>query len=355
MFARHRACDPQKAPHMTLPNLSRRSFLHVLALGAGTALVGCAQTNPSPATAGEMREIIDRTEKPVQVPVNPQRIVTLSEPTLDGVLALGVEPIGVVAGRGLQTAPEYLSKEAGHLPIYGNIGQPNFEIIGAGNPDLILVDGTGINNNEDLMAGLRAIAPTVVAGYAGTNWRDNFTIVADALNMQEQGQAVMDSYDQQVAEIREELGPYMESTFSVIRWQGNSASMILKELPAGIALTDLGLRRPPAQDRNGRAHSEPVSLENLADIDADYMFFGTLGGSSVGNPNAGGSADTTAAKEALRGAAEVPGFSNLHAYQQQHILPVSGSWTSTGGPLLMRRIVEDVRHWMVEEHGTFAV
>ena len=39
-------------------------------------------------------------------------------------------------------------------------------------------------------------------------------------------------------------------------------------------LSDLGLQRPPAQDREGKGHSEPVSLENLSDIDADYMFIG---------------------------------------------------------------------------------
>ena len=104
------------------------------------------------------------------------------------------------------------------------------------------------------------------------------------------------------------------------------------------------MRRPAAQDTFGRGHSEPVSLENLPGIDADYMFFGTLGGSSVSNPNAGGTADLAGAEQALKSAELVPGFTRLGAYRAQHIILVDGSaWTSTGGPLLMNRLVDDVR------------
>ena len=41
----------------------------------------------------------------------------------------------------------------------------------------------------------------------------------------------------------------------------------------------------------------------------------------------------------------VPGFTRLNAYRQDHIILVDGSaWTSTGGPLLMNRLVDDVRN-----------
>ena len=44
-------------------------------------------------------------------------------------------------------------------------------------------------------------------------------------------------------------------------------------------------------------------------------------------------------------AKQVPGFTRLNAYRQDHIILVDGSaWTSTGGPLLMNRLVDDVRN-----------
>ncbi len=245
-------------------------FAALLALFAGC---GAAASTPSAATT---RTVIDVTGVPVQVPANPTRVVPLSEPTLDGVLALGVTPIGTVSGRGQSGVPNYLAEQAAGVPLLGGIGQPNYEA---------------------------AVAAARVA-----------------------------------------LAPVQAKTFSIVRWQGTAPALILKELPPGQALTDLGLRRPAAQDTFGRGHSEPVSLENLPGIDADYMFFGTLGGSSVSNPNAGGTADLAGAEQALKSAELVPGFTRLGAYRAHHIILVDGSaWTSTGGPLLMNRLVDDVR------------
>jgi len=321
----------------------RRTLAVVVALAVLLSGCSAASTPASPSGSTATRQVTDVEGTVVDVPASPQRIVTLSEPTLDGVLALGVTPVGTVSGRGQGTVPSYLADAAGDLAILGSVAQPNYEAIGAVDPDLILVDGTSVNNNPPVIEALRAIAPVVYTGYAGGDWRSNFLLVADALNLSDEGAAVVAAYDAKVADAAQQLSGYADDTFSIVRWQGNSASLILKELPPGQALTDLGLARPAAQDRNGRGHSEPVSLENLAQIDADHIFFGTLGGSSVDNATAGGSAGLDAAASALQSAAAVPGFTDLEAYRNDAIVLVDGSaWTSTGGPLLMNRIIDDV-------------
>ncbi|BCB84817.1 ABC transporter substrate-binding protein [Phytohabitans suffuscus] len=315
----------------------------VLAVLLAVLAVAACTADPDATSAGGTRFVVDIEGTRVTVPERPERVVTLSEPTLDGALTLGVTPVGTTTGRGQSGVPNYLAGRAGGIPLLGSVAQPNFEAIGKARPDLILVDGTSINNNPPVIALLRKIAPTVYAGYAGGDWRVTFGYVAEALNRAERGREVLSGYDARVSTVHGRLGPRLAETYSVVRWQGSSASLILKELPAGLALTDLGLRRPPGQDRIGRGHSEPVSLENLADIDADWMFFGTLGGSSVGNPDAGGGAGVDAAREALAEARAVPGFTALKAYRGGRIVPVDGSlWTSTGGPLLMNLIVDDV-------------
>ncbi len=311
------------------------------------SVAACTTAPEAPAVPGalsDVREVVDIAGERVLVPVSPQRVVTLSEPTLDGALALGVVPVGTVTGRGQSGVPNYLADLAGDIPVLGGVAQPNFEAIGAAEPDLILVDGTSINNNPDAIAVLRQIAPVVYTGYAGGDWRVNFRLVAQALNLEAEGEAVVAAYDEEVAAASAALAGYAQDTFSIVRWQGGSAALILIELPPGQALADLGLRRPENQDRRGRGHSEPVSLENLAEIDADHMFFGTLGGSSVGNPGAGGTVDLAGARAALAQAETVPGFTELTAYRTGRVILVDGSlWTSTGGPLLMSRIVSSVR------------
>lgn len=326
--------------------LPTRLRLAVVLAAAALALAGCASTPSTQQSDGATRTVENIDGTKVQVPEHPERIVTLSEPTTDGVLALGLTPIGIVSGRGQSTVSNYLKDKAGNIPLLGGIAQPNYEEIGKAHPDLILVDGTSINNNADAIATLQHIAPVVYTGYAGGDWRKNFQLVADAVNEQAQGEQVLADYDNHVTTVAAQLkdAGYDQETFSIVRWQGTSAALILLDLPPGQALTDLGLKRPDNQNVRGRGHAEPVSLENLATIDADYMFFGTLGGSSVDNPNAGGSADSSAAQQAIDQAAQTPGFTSLTAYKDGHVIPVDGSkWTSTGGPILMNSIVDDVQ------------
>ncbi len=339
----------------------RRQLLAGLLSAAVLTVTACSSGgssgDPGGATSGangangatRSVENIDGTA--VRVPEHPTRIVTLSEPTTDAVLALGLRPIGVVSGRGQSTVSNYLADRARGIPILGGIAQPNYEAIGAAKPDLILVDGTSINNNAEAIETLRHIAPTVYTGYAGGDWRANLKTVATAVGEPAKGTQLLADYDERVRSLAERLAKagYATKTFSIVRWQGNSASLVLLELPPGEALTDLGLKRPPSQNHRGRGHSEPVSLENLGTIDADYMFFGTLGGSSVGNPDAGGSADTAAARAALTQAEKTPGFARLTAAREGHIIPVDGSvWTSTGGPILMNDIVDDVQKALLD-------
>lgn len=84
-------------------------------------------------------------------------------------------------------------------------------------------------------------------------------------------------------------------------------------------------------------------MENLSTIDADYMFFGTLGGASQANPHSDSTSDREGAAQALETAEETSGFTDLSAYKNHHIITVDGSrWTSTGGPLLLNGIVDDI-------------
>ena len=265
---------------------------------------------------------------------------------MDAVLALGVKPVGAISGRGQQTVPNYLKDKVGDdVTLVGSVSEVNYDKVASLTPDLILADSTGVDKRSEAYKTLQDIAPVVYTGYAGGDWTINFERVADALNLVDQGKKVEEDYEKLTEQLKKELEPlYGDKTFSIVRWAGNGPALILKELPAGQVLSDLGLQRPPAQDREGQGHSEPVSLENLSDIDADYMFLGTLGGASQQNPEAQGNAGLEGAEEALKKAKETSGFTELKAYKENHVKLVDGSkWTSTGGPLLMQGIIEDVK------------
>ena len=310
-----------------------------------SVLVGVWSTacSSGAASSGATREIADVHHYGILVPENPSRVVTLSEPALDGALALGVTPIGTVAGRGMPGVAPYLAEKADGIPVVSSVGDPDFEKIASLKPDLIITDGTSLGARQDALDTLGKIAPVVYAGHAGGDWKENLVIVGDALNKADEAARVIEEYDTRTAEVGRRLaGEYGDKTFSVVRWLGSGAGLILKELLAGQALQDVGLSRPPSQDREGPGHSEPVATEKLSDIDADYMFFGTLGGASVGSPTGDGSSDVAAAEVAIDKARETPGFSDLRAVKEDHVIPVDGYWTSAGGPILMRLLVDDI-------------
>ena len=319
----------------------------------------CSPSQPTPASssgpmsmaATETRMVTDASGQEVALPLEPTRVVTLSEPTTDNALALGITPVGAVSGRGQAGVAAYLADRAGDVPILGSVGTPNLEAVGAAHPDLILVDGTSVKSDDtDTLNALKQIAPVFYTAHSGDDWRETFTRTADALGVTDEASTKLADFDAHVAAVSSRLndGGYLDQTYSVVRWQGDSAGLILKELPAGQALSALGMKRPANQDRNGEGHSEPVSLENIDQIDADWIFFGTLGKSSVNNPSAGGATGVEASEAALAEARASVGFDSLAAVRAGHVIPVDGSlWTSTGGYLLMEGIVANIEDQFV--------
>lgn len=321
----------------------RTALLTALALAA-PALAGCGSSAPSPA--GERRTVTDARGTVVDVPAAPRRVVTLSEPTLDAALALGLRPIATTSGRGQGGVSSYLVARARDVPTVGVLGQPNIERVARLRPDLVLLDGTAVQDGA-VIDKLRRLAPTVYVSRTGQDWRSAFTTTARILGRQGAGARVLAAYDARVARVRAALGANAGARVSIVRWSGiGLPAVVMKELAAGRVLTDLGLRRPPSQDRDGPGHSVPISLENLDRIDGDWMFFGALGTGSTGGV-AETPADLRAAREALRAARDTPGFTRLGAVAAGRVVPVDGSaWTSAGGPLAERVVLDDVARAM---------
>ncbi|NHC14114.1 ABC transporter substrate-binding protein [Motilibacter deserti] len=316
---------------------------------AAVAVTGCSTGDGSDSasaasSAAGTRTITDASGAEVQVPAAPSRVVALSEPTLDGALALGVTPVGTTNGRGQGSVPAYLGDRAGDIPVVATIGSPDLEKIAALQPDLILVDGT-TSSDESVIGKLRGIAPTVFVSVSGQDWKTAFTAQADALGRAAQGEKVLSDYEARVEQIKGALGPNAGATVSIVRWSGQP-QVLMKELLPGKVVADLGLARPASQNMEGPGHSVPISLENLQEIDADWVFFGTLGGGGAG-PGGGASQTGTGAEasaKALVQAGQSPGFTSLKAYTAHRIVPVDGSaWMSAGGPLAATTILDTVQ------------
>jgi iron complex transport system substrate-binding protein len=302
-----------------------------------------------PAADAAPRTITDATGRRVEVPGAPRRVVALSEPTLDGMLALGLRPVAIAGGRGQAGAPNYLAARVRGTPLAGGLGQPNLERIAALRPDLILLDGTSAQDRQ-VADELERIAPTVYASRNGEDWRAAFTALGGVLGVPDRARKVLAAHDARVADLRGRLGSNAGATVSIVRWSGfGLPAVLLRELAASRVIASLGLRRPPSQDRRGPGHTVPISLERIADLDADWMFVGALGTGTAGAVS-DTNADVAAAELAVRDARDTPGFGLLNAVRRGHVVPVDGSaWTSAGGPLAEAVVLDDVERTLAAE------
>lgn len=273
------------------------------------------------------RSVLDANGKAVEVPVQPLRVIALSEVDLDIALALGVTPIGAVNGRGQQTLPRYLQREiAQPIQVVGDLNRPNLELILELEPDLILTSP----NRPELLALLNEIAPTVLTFQYGESWKDTLKRTANILNRQTQADAFMARYQQAVTQSKLLIGDKIGQTMSVVRWNPKGPAYMFKDSFASLVITDLGMKRPLRQQKPGHTHSLSLSLEALDILDADWLVLGTLSTSGE-------------AVDAMHQAETMPAYQQLSAIKNNRFQAVDGSlWTSVGGPLASLSVMDDI-------------
>nr|WP_280136005.1 iron-siderophore ABC transporter substrate-binding protein [Aeromonas australiensis] len=277
--------------------------------------------------AQEMREVTDAFGQKVQVPVQPKRVVVLSELELDSTLTLGLTPIGAVNGRGQPTLPRYLlSKADMGIQVIGDLDSPNLESLIALEPDLILTGQT----RPELLTLLGEIAPTVVTSKWGEPWQDSFRRAGHTLNRDQQADTFLLQYAERLTQARSKLAKHQGESISIVRWNPKGPSFMYQGTFASSVVESMGLVRPDKQQGTGAPHSPALSLESLNLLDADWLVVGTL--SATGD-----------AVDAMRQAEQTPAFQQLPVIKAKRFDAVDGSlWTSSGGPQAALKVIEDV-------------
>lgn len=296
-----------------------------------TADEGQIETNVENTSAeDEMVKTITITDfdgRQVEVPANPQRIVALSEKDIDAAVTLRMPLVGVVNGRGSMVPPTYLADYLEGVTSVGAFTEPSLETILALKPDLILIGGIfpGI---ADLVEPLSEIAPTVVTYGLTDTWNDSFLKSAAAMNREAEAQLWLETmYQTRVNEVRDLVGDSV-STAGIIRFNPDGPVIMAVSSFSSLIAQDVGLVRPETQQIEGVGHGDTLSLEQIGNIDADYLFISSL------NPD--GSA-------ALEDALATPLYQSLNAVSGGYVYIVDGAaWTTTGGPSAALLVLDDI-------------
>ncbi|SDM56765.1 iron complex transport system substrate-binding protein [Franzmannia pantelleriensis] len=273
---------------------------------------------------------VETAHGPVEVDVDPQRVVTLHEGALDTALAAGVTPLGAVTTRGGDGVARYLDGYLDEIAIVGVVREINIEAVLSQQPDLILASP---QLSDEQYALLSRIAPTVVPpaqGFVREAWKEDARLYARALGREDRVDEAIADVERRAADMAqaiEERG--VDTGATLVRWMPQGPLVMSSQLfstgilaAAGLEVHDGGLVPEHA------GHSDPLSLENLSRIDDDWLFLATL--------NEDG-------EEALASARRSPAFERLDVVQRERVVSVDGQlWSSAQGPLAAQAILDDL-------------
>lgn len=317
---------------------TRLTAVAALTLASALTLSACgsdssddSDSSSNAKNAAKNVTVTDASGAEVKVPANPKKVIALSEMDLDSALALKVKPVGLSAGRGQKGAPEYLADQAKGIPVVGAVTGPDIEKVLQAKPDVILA---GQLADQQVLKQLKAIAPTVVTIDRTKDWKKSLELTGEVLGKSNEASAFLKDYDTKAAAVQKDLGDNAGASVSVARYSAKGTAVMQQGVFISDVLKDLGFKRPGIQNKKGEGHSTPLSDEDLKQIDADWLFIGTLA-------SAGPDADLF--KE-LKGKAA---YKQLDAVKKDHTTEIDGSkWTSLGGAQAAVSVLEDVEKAM---------
>ena len=220
----------------------------------------------------------------------PQRVAVLSTGQNDGLLTLGLVPVGTTRDDQGRLYADYLTQgfamhqaEMRRTADLGLRSAPDLEVLANLRPDLILVNKAMLT--PQMHVHFQRIAPTVVTRGNGVNWKIDFLLLADALGHSNQAREWLKQYHLDASVLAGRWPAGSAPTVSFV--QANPARnrvMGVKSFAGSIA-EDVGLQRPPSQRFAG--NSQDISSELLDQADADWIFYAARDkslGSLTGSP-----------------------------------------------------------------------
>jgi len=321
--------QPKKEEAMSKLSLRTLFTLLLLMVLAGCAVPAASPAVPATETQAAETRLITHAMGETAAPVNPQRVVVLDTGELDNALALGVTPVGAPLSDARQYQ-EYLADQLDGVSDIGTISEPNLELILALKPDLILGSK---QRYEAIYEQLSAIAPTVLTESLRVPWQANFRLHAAALGKTSEAEQLLAGYADQVSALQAGLGDLLDTvTISVIRFRPGQVRLYLKNSYIGYILQDIGLQRPPAQDKD--EFSSEITLEFIADTDADYIFI------------TGYATDDSDMATFL----ESPMWTTLQGVQTEHALAVDDdTWISGLGIQSAKLVIDDMWRYLLNQ------
>lgn len=257
-------------------------------------LVGCSSSDQTvEENTNETVEMVTVTDVKgeVEIPANPQRIVDLSGAS-DILSLLGYDVIGTANSDGYDYTklPTYLEDVLGDAQIlgYSMLAEMDVEAIIALNPDLIVISTV----QEQMYDQLSKIAPVVMIEMKQVDWKEDFMHVAKVFGKEEIATEWINNYLAKAAEVGAQIKETYGADSSYLSFLASAGSLFIFDQAGlgSILYNDMGLAKPEGMPEQVDISLPVVTLEGLAEINADYIFavgtdedLATLTASSIWN------------------------------------------------------------------------
>ena len=250
----------------------------------------------------------------VTIPADVERIVASNME--DSLVALGITPVRQWAIG--TTVHEYLQDELADVPTI-EWDMPLEQVIEA-EPDLIVFSSPSAVPTGQL-EDYQQVAPTYVfTDEDAADWRTQITVIGEMLGKEELAADVLTAYDEEAAKASETIKAAIgdESVAAIWMIAGQYYVLENNRYSGTVLYDDLGLTMPTFIENLGDATDatwSPISLESLADMDADHVFLIAAEGET--------GLETLTASSIWQG---TPAAKNGNVYE----IVDDGSWTING-------------------------
>lgn len=225
------------------------------------------------APAAEERVMQDAMGHEVTIPANPERII--ASYLEDHLVTLGIKPAAQWSISDGTSVQNYLQGELAGVPTIGYDLPP--EAVLSFSPDLIIV-GSESSVQKGLYEQYAKIAPTYVIGDEINNdWRKSLLKIGEVLGKSAEAEKALADYDQKAADAKSKLQAAIGDKSASVLWLVQKQFYLVDETRSSGAVLygDLGLKQPNLVTeipQESKANWNPVSLEKLAELDADHIF-----------------------------------------------------------------------------------
>ncbi|CAG7644112.1 putative siderophore-binding lipoprotein YfiY [Paenibacillus solanacearum] len=204
------------------------------------------------------------------VPVNPKKVVILTNEGTEALLSLGVKPVGAVKSFTGNPWYDHIKADMQGVQVLGEESQPNLELIASLKPDLIIGNKM---RQEKVYEQLKAIAPTVFSETLRGEWKTNYKLYAEALNKKAEGDKVIAAFDKRIEDFKQKAGDKLNQTVSVVRFMAGKTRIYKQDTFTGVIFSQIGIKRPVSPSKE--TFADEINKERLPEADADMMFYFT--------------------------------------------------------------------------------